>query len=181
MRRLAILLAALPLLVAGCSGSDESQGGPGPDGPDTHNDADETYVEIVRGQLGWTAQIADLAAARAGSSEVKDLAAEIADETRELREPFDELFEEWDIPEVIYTLHGILPPRMRPDPEFLELQDATGAEFDRLWVEVMGEQLQSTISSAETVVDDGENSELRGLADEVAAMYGEWHDELRQL
>lgn len=173
-----MLGATLALVVSGCSDSDDRTGGP--EEPDPHNDADETYVEVVRGQLGWTTQIADLAADRSASSEVEDLAAEIAQDTDDLREPFDDLFEKWDIPEVIYSLSGILPPpRMEPDPEFLELQDATGAEFDRLWVDVMTEQVESTISSAEKVLEDGESATLRGHAEDVAAVHEEWLDELR--
>ena len=180
MRRLAVLGATFALIVSGCSDSDDRTGGP--EEPDPHNEADETYVEVVRGQLGWTAQIADLAADRSGSPDVEELAAEIAQETDDLREPFDDLFEEWDIPEVIYSLRGILPPpRMEPDPDFLELQDATGAEFDRLWVDVMTEQVESTISSTEKVLENGENSELRGLAEEVADVHDDWLEELEEL
>lgn len=175
------LLAAVLLSATACGDGRDGEGSPG-GGSAGPNDADESYLEGASWSLGWTVQLAEMAEEQAAAAEVEELAAEIAETTREQAAVVDQWIEEWDVPVVVYSIRGALgPPRVAPEPDFLHLEDLNGAEFDVAWVEAMTDRVEGVISSAEQVLDEGASSEVREFAENVVDVHQEWLDDLADL
>jgi uncharacterized protein (DUF305 family) len=56
---------------------------------------------------------------------------------------------------------------MMSEEELEELRAASGAEFDRMWTEMMIEHHEGAIDMARDVQEDGESPEVRELADAI--------------
>ncbi len=179
LRLVGAVALALGLVACGTDDGGTTGGGPTSAGSD-RNEADEVYVQFSSDGVGSVLHISGLADDQAESDAVKQLAAEMADELQGVGEEIDGLADDWDLPEVMYGQVKALPAQ-EPDPEWQRLQDLEGAEFDELWVELAAEGLDAVISSAETVIDEGENVELRELASELLEDAERWAAEVDDL
>ncbi len=174
----ALVAAALTLTLVAC-GSDDA---PGPDGPGQgdRNNADELFVEVASGSIGTLRQILALAEERSGSAEVADLGEEIDAALGEVREQLEAWEDDWDLPEEVY---GAAPglAQQEQSEDWKRLQELEGPEFDALWVNVVAESLAAVQGSADTVVERGDDADVRELAEGVATDCDGWIDELRDV
>ena len=65
--------------------------------------------------------------------------------------------------------------------EMEKLEAARGAEFDRMWAEMMNEHHEGAISMAEEVQTDGKNADVKVLAAEIIEAQSSEIEELQQL
>ena len=72
-------------------------------------------------------------------------------------------------------------PGMMSSDEMDALAEAEGAEFDRLWLEMMVEHHEGAVEMATTEVEDGENPQARALAEEIVEAQEAEIAEMREL
>lgn len=132
--------------------------------------------------------MAQLAATRAGSQQVKDLAAKI----KAAQDPEITTMSGWlrrwgqpvpspmssmpgmdhDMPGMDHDMpgmdHGSGMPGMMTDQEMAQLAAASGAAFDRLFLQLMIKHHQGAIEMATTVQRQGQNTEVKRLASKIA-------------
>lgn len=169
-----VAFVALAGLLAAC-GDDDDMGGMDHGGDDSSetteaaapdadfNDAD---VEFVQGMIPHHEQavvMADLADDRAESPEVTDLAERIKDAQDPEIDQMTGWLEEWgqEVPEG--TDHGGMDGMMSDD-DMASLEDASGAEFDEMFLTMMIEHHEGAIAMAETELEDGQNADAKELA-----------------
>lgn len=169
------LLAVLLLLLAGCGvGVTETTGvshsAPPPDG--SYNDTDVMFLQMAVPQHEQGIEMARLAAARASSEDVRDLAAAImVTQEDELTEMKDWL-RKWHQP-VAYDpdpkahaghggMHG-------SDPAVLQLLGDTpaGPDFDSRFLNLLTGHQHGAVELARMEEKDGRHPDARALADRI--------------
>lgn len=163
---------------------------------ETHNDADVRFAQMMIVHHQGAIAMADLAAAGAANQQVKDLAATIkAAQTPEIEEMTGWL-QTWGAPVGPSSApasssagdgrpgmeHGDLGddssaagssgmdvpmPGMMRDEQLSQLTGATGAEFDRMFLEMMIVHHQGAVRMAETELADGANPDAKALAESI--------------
>jgi uncharacterized protein (DUF305 family) len=179
-RLFAIVLAAVLFAVALAACSDEETpsaepvGSTGEPAADVFNDAD---VAFAQGMIPHHEQAVEMAAVALeptveASPDVQDLATRI----KAAQEPEVALMTDWltawgEPVEMgaadghdMETMAG-----MMTDDEMHALEEARGAAFDELWLEMMIRHHEGAIATAEGVKADGENPDIARLADQIVA------------
>lgn len=173
------MVAAVSLVAVGCgSSSDGSMPGmdmdsdatettaAGASGADS-NDADVMFAQGMIPHHEQAVEMAKLAGDRAESQEVKDLAADIEAAQDPEIEQMTGWLEEWDQPMEMDGMDSMEMGGMMSEDQMSELEDATGAEFDAMFLEMMIEHHEGTIAMAQDQVDDGKNAEAIALAEAI--------------
>ncbi|HSJ19443.1 MAG TPA: DUF305 domain-containing protein [Nocardioidaceae bacterium] len=177
-RTLAAVAAALTLTLAGCASSESSAD------PSGFNDADVDFATDMIQHHAQALVMVDMTMGRDLDPEMVELTEEIrAAQAPEIEQMADWL-EDWDQP-VPQTSrdhanahaddHGgddgaqmdADMPGMMSAEEMDALEDASGEEFRTMWLEMMIEHHQGAVEMAETVVEEGQNGEVRALAEDV--------------
>ncbi|MFC5730934.1 MULTISPECIES: DUF305 domain-containing protein [Nocardioides] len=165
----AALLAATLLTLAACGNDDETDAGA------THNDADVTFAQQMIPHHQQAIEMSELAETRAASPEVKDLAADIKGAQDPEIETMTGWLESWseDVPggDMSGMDHGDRSANgmegMMSEEEMAELEAASGAEFDRLFLTMMIEHHEGAIDMAKTEQEEGEYPDAIALAEEI--------------
>lgn len=192
---------ALTLALAGCGGSvdmgDMDHGGSGQPAPSAgtpsaaasggtttgttteHNAADVAFATDMIPHHRQAVDMASLAPERAGSDEVRALAADIAGAQGSEVDTMAGWLESWgeDVPEPGMdhgamghgSMDGAAMPGMMTAAQMDELTGATGAEFDRMFLTMMIEHHEGAIEMAATEQRDGLNTEAVALAATIEA------------
>lgn len=176
---LTALSVAAGLALAGCMNTNDAEDAPTPDDataqPEAaaHNRADVEFAQQMIPHHQQALEMAKLAPSRAESRAVKDLAVDIeAAQDPEIQTMTDWL-EEWDeeVPEGSGSMegmdHGSMGEGMMTDEDMAKLEDASGAEFDRMFLTMMIEHHEGAIAMAEDEQRDGENAEAIALAKQI--------------
>ena len=131
-------------------------------------------VRFMQGMIGHHAQALEmtaLVAARSGRDDVKLMAQRItlsqADEIKMMQEWLASRGEQ--VPDA-HAHHGVLMPGMLTDEEMSRLAGATGAEFDRLFVELMIKHHGGALTMVEALLGHpgaGQDPELFAFASDV--------------
>ncbi|SFF22362.1 DUF305 domain-containing protein [Blastococcus tunisiensis] len=186
--RLAGALVAGTLVLAGCSGDDRprssmdgsmmggSERAPSTGQPEdgaTFNDVDVTFARDMVPHHRQAIGMARLAEGRAADPRVLDL----ADRIEAAQEPeigiLTGLLAEWGAGGGGGHMGGGMghpgddPGGMMSPEDMHGLMAASGAEFDRLFLEQMIDHHSGAVRMAETVLSDGRNTELSGLAETI--------------
>lgn len=173
------MAAAVSLVAAGCgSSSDGSMPGMDMDSDNTEtstadasgadfNDADVTFAQGMIPHHRQAVEMAKLAGDRAESQEVKDLAADIEAAQDPEIEQMAGWLEEWDQPMELGGMDSMEMGGMMSEDQMSGLEDATGAEFDAMFLEMMIEHHEGAIVMAQAEVDDGKNAEAVALAEAI--------------
>lgn len=191
MRKKYLAVAALAvtgtLTLAACGSDDDSMGDmPGmgsssdmrsttttsPDATADFNDADVTFATDMIPHHRQAVEMAELAETRAESQEVKDLAAQI----EAAQDPEIETMTGWltawgqPIPEDMtgMDMSGSMPGMMSME-DMQNLENASGAEFDQMFLTMMIEHHQGAIEMAKTEQTDGSNEAAIQLAEDIEA------------
>ena len=173
--------ATLLLLLAGCGSGDDptidtgaspsasASYGPAASGP--HNQADVSFATNMIPHHAQAIEMADLAIEKAIDATVKQLAAAI----QGAQAPEIQKMSGWLIGWGATVPSGMAGHStgdstgmgMMSDADMSELESASGAEFDRMWVEMMIEHHQGAVSMSQSALRDGQNAEVKSLAQQI--------------
>ncbi|KUN72577.1 copper resistance protein [Streptomyces canus] len=138
-----------------------------------HGDADVDFATEMIQHHRQAVDMADLAADRASSQEVKALATKI----KGAQDPEIKTMSGWltswgeEVPADMSGMKGhdmsSGMPGMMSNEDMDKLEKASGAEFDKLFLEMMVEHHEGAIEMAETEKADGEYGPATKLADDV--------------
>jgi uncharacterized protein (DUF305 family) len=179
--------AAIVALAAGCGGGDDPAGtDAGHDAPSTsaekagqaeHNEQDMAFVQGMIPHHQQAVDMAAMATERATDPKVKDLATRIEGAQDPEIKQMTGMLDQWtasmesDMPTASGmpgmdhgSAHG---PGMMTDEEMRQLEQASGAAFDRLWVEMMIRHHQGAVDMANTELRQGGNAEAKTLAQQI--------------
>jgi uncharacterized protein (DUF305 family) len=176
-RVLAAVAAALTLTLAGCSSESSAD-------PNGFNDADVDFAGDMIQHHAQALVMVDMTMGRDLDPETVELTEGIrAAQAPEIEQMADWL-EDWDqpVPETSRDHanahadeHGgddgaemdADMPGMMSAEEMDALEKASGEEFRTMWLELMIEHHQGAVEMAETVVEEGQNAEVRARAEDI--------------
>ena len=158
----AALAAGLLLLLTACGDSGDETGGGGP----SFNDADVAFAQQMIPHHESAVEMAEMAATRADSPEVKALAERImaaqAPEIELLRGFLEGYGEDADAP-MAGMDHGASSMGLA-DADMDKLDGATGSAFDAMFLQMMIKHHGSAIEMADTEIEQGEHGSAITLA-----------------
>ncbi|WP_174189455.1 MULTISPECIES: DUF305 domain-containing protein [Nocardia] len=183
LRRYLPGVAVLLFVLAGCGDSDEADkstttAGPGAPAISTtvgaatsapagaYNDADVTFLQSMYPHHAQAIQMADLVPSRSQNQQVLDLASAIKAaqepemaQIRSLLEEFGKPVPSPDSGPMGHDMPGMMSPQ-----QMSSLQGMSGAEFDRMWLEMMINHHTGAVRMAQTELDTGANDQAKQLA-----------------
>lgn len=173
------------ITVSGCgTASEPTQSSPTPtSAQQSHNQAD---IDFAQGMIPHHAQavsMAKLAAERASSPQVKDLAGAIEGAQQPEIDQMTGFLRAWNAPAPQMgnptaggmnhnsggsgqMQHGSMPGMMSAD-QMAELEQASGAEFDRAFLQMMIAHHRGAIEMSNTELSNGQNPEAKQLAQRI--------------
>ena len=186
IRRTALAATAgvAALVLAACGGGGHDMGSMGSDSSPSasasakagkHNDADVSFATDMIQHHRQAVEMADLAADRASSQEVKDLATK----TKGAQDPEIKTMSGWltswgeEVPADMSGMEGhdmgdmSSMPGMMSSEDMGKLEKASGAEFDKMFLEMMIKHHEGAVEMAETQKADGKYGPAVKLADDV--------------
>jgi len=182
-------LLAAGLALAGCSATGSEPAAPGPTATSTEqapspaatvgaaNQADVQFAQMMIVHHQGALDMARLAADRAASSDVRELAANIEAAQQPEIDTMTGWLTEWDASPL--PTGGAMPGMdhgamsesgaggMASDQSMTQLQSASGADFDRLFLQLMTVHHQGAVDMAEAEVDAGQNAAATALAHKI--------------
>lgn len=178
---LAAAAAALALVLAGCSGSSEAESSaPAPStrsgttqAVSTGTAADISFAQLMIPHHQQAVEMAEMALVQAESPEVLELAKQIQAAQDPEIQMMTGWLETWGAPMEMgddhgsHDMGGMSMEGMMSDEDMQALMDATGADFDRMWLEMMIAHHEGAITMAEQVKAESSNTEVTTLADAV--------------
>lgn len=168
-------LSAAALLGAACSSDDSTVSAPDAEVADVaHNDADVTFAQGMIPHHEQAVEMAQLAADRAESDEVLDLAARIEAAQAPEIEEMTAWLEDWD--EEVPSGSGMEDHSgmgagsgmgMMSAEDMEALMGASGDDFDRMFLEMMIVHHEGALEMAESQIVDGEFPDAIALAERI--------------
>lgn len=171
----AAILAAALLTLAACGGEDDGDTSAG------HNDADVTFAQQMIPHHRQAIEMAKLAETRAESQDVKDLAADIEAAQGPEIETMTGWLESWeeDVPDegTSDMDHGDMSSDemtgMMSEEDMTNLETASGAEFDQMFLTMMIEHHEGAIEMAKTEQVDGDFPDATAMAEDIETAQAE--------
>lgn len=161
MKRLAILTPLLMLLAACGGGSD-------------HNDADIAFAQGMVGHHEQAVDMSVLARANGASPEVQALADQIEAAQEPEIETMNGWLEEWGVTgddhHGAHGDHGSMDhdmAGMASEAELAQLAEATGADFDRLFLTLMIAHHEGAVTMCSRVIETGKSRSVQELARQI--------------
>jgi len=181
-RTLVAAAAATLLLLTGCSGNGEEttttdDSGAAATAPASeHNEADVQFAQDMIPHHEQALEMAEMAESAADNADVRDLAAAIAAAQGPEIETMTSWLEEWGEEVPSGTDHAAMGhgsvdemPGMMDAEEMGALGMAMGADFDRMWLEMMIEHHEGAVEMARAQQEDGQYAEAVALAERIEA------------
>lgn len=177
---LAGALVAASLVLTGCAddgsgvahdgpmmGDSDSSAGASEGAEGTFNDTDVAFVRAMIPHHQQALQMARLADGQAEDPRVVDLAGRIEAAQQPEIETMSGWLEDWDVDpghmdDGMGGMGGMMSEQDMHAP-----MNATGAEFDRLFLEQMTAHHQGAVEMAATVIADGQNPDVIALAESI--------------
>lgn len=162
---------AAALVLAGCAGSES-------------NDADVTFAQDMIPHHQQAVEMSQVADGRADSDAVRDLASGIEAAQGPEIETMTAWLEEWDAEVPDSSMEGMDESDMAgmmSSEDMSALEDASGAEFDQMWLTMMIEHHEGAIEMAETEQTDGENDDAVELAETIEETQAAEIEQMEQL
>jgi len=173
-----ISAAAIVVLAAGCGG--DGDGGDDHAGAGTtaadhsqrkdsgHNEQDMSFAQAMIPHHQQAVEMADLAATQATDAKVKDLAGRIKDAQDPEIKQLTGMLDQWGAAMDGGMDHGGSDHGgMMTDGDMQRLEKATGAAFDRMWIQMMIKHHQGAIDMAGTELESGDNADAKKLAQQI--------------
>ncbi len=167
MRRLLAVLAAIALFTAACGNDDNpAVGGGGGD----HNEADVAFAQGMIPHHEQAVEMAEMAVTQSTRPEVKALAVRIKDAQGPEITTMRGWLQAWGEPVPAQGgAHdmGGHAGAMLSDEEMSRMQAASGAEFDRMFLEGMIRHHEGAVTMAEEELQKGQFPEAKQLAQQI--------------
>ncbi|MFC3493375.1 DUF305 domain-containing protein [Glycomyces rhizosphaerae] len=128
------------------------------------NDADVTFAQMMIPHHEQAVDMAELAQGQAADAEVIALADEIAAAQQPEIDQMTALLEEWGQPLEMEGHEGMSMGGMATEEQMTELGAAQGADFDKLFVELMIAHHEGAITMAEEHHAEGQNADAAAIA-----------------
>ncbi|MFD8495790.1 DUF305 domain-containing protein [Amycolatopsis sp. NPDC059657] len=182
----ALAVLTLGAVLAGCSGttsspdmSSMSSTANAPAAQSAHNQADATFAQQMIPHHQQAVDMAKLVSSRTTNAMVTDLAGRI----QKAQDPEIQQMTGWlstwgaatgmNMPGM--TSGQSMPgmgssnsmPGMMSDADMTKLQGMKGAEFDRMWLQMMVQHHQGAIDMAKTELTQGSNADAKSLAQKI--------------
>ncbi|MFD0902515.1 DUF305 domain-containing protein [Actinomadura sediminis] len=146
-----ILLPALAIGLSACGGDGGAPASAGHSGRSAsagaaHNAQDVMFAQMMIPHHRQAVEMAELAATRAGSPEVRELAVQIAKAQGPEIRTMTGWLESWGEPEAGHAGHGM--DGMMSGEQMTELEGLSGAAFDRAFLEMMIEHHEGAVTMA---------------------------------
>ncbi len=134
-----------------------------------HNAADVTFATDMIPHHRQAVEMAEIAATRAGSPEVLQLAEEIAGAQEPEIETMTGWLEQWGepLPDEMGGMDMGGMPGMMSQEQMQGLEEASGPAFDEMFLEMMIEHHTGAIQMAQTEQSEGLSSEAIELAEQI--------------
>ena len=151
------------------------------------SDSDVSFAQQMIPHHQQAVEMADLALTRETSPEVKKLAEQIKAAQGPEIEIMSMWLQSWGAPMEMgedhsgHDMGGMDMSGMMSDDDMQALADAQGAEFDRMWLEMMIAHHQGAISMAEQVKGASSNADVTSLAGAVMTGQAEEIDTMQKL
>ncbi|MEV5651418.1 DUF305 domain-containing protein [Nocardia sp. NPDC052254] len=181
----AAALAAGALIVAGCGSDDSgSSAAPSPSSamadmpgmqhgstPATStrtdfDDADVAFATMMYPHHAQAVEMAKLVPARSQNQQLITLAANVEKAQAPEMEQFAALLKSFGKPAPQATMDHPMDGVMTQD-QMTRLRNATGADFDRMWLQMMIEHHQGAVDMANTELADGTNADAKTSAQNI--------------
>jgi len=133
--------------------------------PAAYSSADVMFMQMMIPHHQQAVNMGTLAETRALNAEVKDLAMQIKDEQRPEIVQMQGLLQDAGASETMG--HHMTMDGMLSDSEYSALEKANGAEFDRLYLEVMIAHHEGAIQMAKNAIAGNKNSIVKDLCDRI--------------
>lgn len=189
---LAITAVAAAAVLAACSSADtaapasasagssmaaeQSAGG---DSAQAGSESDITFAQLMIPHHEQAVQMADMALQKATTPEVQQLAQQIKDAQDPEIQQMRGWLTAWDAPEQMDGMDGMdhgdmdmggqSAAGMMTDQDMTALMDATGTDFDQMWLAMMIAHHKGAIEMAQTAKADTTNPDVTALADAIVA------------
>lgn len=153
---------AATALLAACGSDAETSA-------EDHNGADVTFATDMIPHHRQAVQMAEMAATLSESPEVLQLAEEIAGAQEPEIETMSGWLEEWGepVPDQMGGMDMGGMPGMMSEEQMQALEEATGATFDQMFLEMMIEHHTGAIQMAQTEQSEGLYAEAIELAEQI--------------
>lgn len=176
-----LITAVAALILAACGGADiAGTASPGGEQPPTsvqqqaqdHNQADISFAQAMIPHHAQAIRMAQLAPDRAQAPQVKELASRIEQAQRPEIGIMTSWLRAWNAPVLPAGASGgdhsdgMGTGGMDPQ-QMQQLEQATGAQFDRLFLQMMIKHHDGAIEMASTELDNGQSSEAKQLAQQI--------------
>jgi uncharacterized protein (DUF305 family) len=159
-----------------------------------HNPADIAFAQGMIPHHAQAVEMSEMAAQRASSPQVKDLAARIQAAQQPEIDQMSGWLRAWKAPvpptagpvagpmeNMGQMEHGASMPGMMSGEQMQQLSQATGAEFDRMFLQMMITHHQGAVTMAQKELSDGYNAEARRLAQQIIHTQQREITEMQQL
>jgi uncharacterized protein (DUF305 family) len=180
---LGISAAAIVALTAGCGGDTGNDTGSGTSDMDhgqsqtstadsagqaKHNEQDIAFAQGMIPHHQQAVDMAAMAAEKATHPTVKDLAGRIQGAQDPEIQQLTGMLDGWGASMPGMDHGGMSGEGMMTDEDMRQLGQATGADFDRMWVRMMIEHHEGAVAMAKTELEQGENADAKALAQRIA-------------
>jgi uncharacterized protein (DUF305 family) len=177
-----ISAAAIVALAAGCGGGDDAGSGMNHESSASsttstsaaaeHNDQDIAFAQGMVPHHQQAIDMAKMAAEKGTDPKVKDLASRVQNAQDPEIQQLNGMLERWGAPTTGSSMpgmdHGGMSGEgMMTDEQMQQLEQATGADFDRMWLTMMIEHHQGAVAMAKTEVEQGSDADATALAQEI--------------
>jgi uncharacterized protein (DUF305 family) len=192
-RFLIAAVAATALTVAGCSddsttATETTTSAAASTSASTRSDfnaADVTFLQMMYPHHAQAVDMAKMVPSRTQNPQLLALAAAVEAAQAPEMQQITRLLESFGKPAPNAGEHGghgghDMPGMMTPE-QMTALENATGAEFDRQWMQMMIEHHIGAIDMANTVLAEGVNPDTKALATSIVAAQQAEIDQMRQM
>lgn len=147
------------------------------------NDADVAFAQQMIPHHEQAIEMAEMAAGRASGDEVKELAARIEAAQGPEIETLEGWLAEWGEEASIDSGHGDMDhdAGMMDADDMNQLMDASGAAWDRMFLELMIEHHEGAVDMAQVEVDEGQSAGAVAMAEKIIRDQQEEITEMQEL
>lgn len=133
-----------------------------------YNDQDIAFAQMMVPHHQQALDMAKLAAEKATDQGVKDLASRVQGAQDPEIQKLNTLLESWGVRGMSSMDHSSMSGHgMMTEDRMAQLEQATGAGFDRLWLQMMIEHHEGAVTMAKAEVEQGTNPDAKALAQQV--------------
>ncbi|WP_280208793.1 DUF305 domain-containing protein [Nocardia cyriacigeorgica] len=149
------------------------------------NEADVTFLQMMYPHHAQAVDMAKMVPSRTQNPQLLALAAAVEAAQAPEMQQITTLLESFGKPAPSSDEHGghgghAMPGMMTPE-QMTALENATGPEFDRQWMEMMIEHHVGAIDMANTVLAEGVNPDTKALATSIVAAQQAEIDQMKQM